>query len=396
MYIKREIEDRLRKAQHQFPILALTGPRQSGKSTLTQQIFPEHTYVSLEFPDILRLAESDPREFLSGGPMILDEVQRCPQLFSYLQGIVDNEKKKGHYILTGSAQFLLNEGISQSLAGRVALFQLLPLSLREIRQEDRFQHWNNWADYALFGSYPALYENRDIEPDLGLFYQSYIQTFLQRDVRQITNVTSLSDFDRFLRLFAGRVGSLFDIQSLANDLGSSRETIKRWISVLETSMVVYRLEPYFENFGKRIIKSPKFYFTDTGLLTNLLGLTSVEQIERDPLRGAIFENLIVSEALKTKLVGSNDPKLYFYRDSNNYEVDLIFPHGRDLQPIEIKSSKTIPQAEQTKGLRYFAKLAESRSQKALMVFGGDEEWESSGIRYVPWKSVGYDDVFLLR
>lgn len=394
MYIKREIEDRLKAARHQFPILALTGPRQSGKSTLTQQIFPEHRYVSLEFPDILRLAESDPREFLSGGPMILDEVQRCPALFSYLQGIVDKEKKKGHYILTGSAQFLLNEGISQSLAGRVALFQLLPLSLREIKGEERFTQWQHWIEYALFGSYPALYENRELRPDLGLFYQSYIQTFLQRDVRQISNVTSLSDFDRFLRLFAGRVGSLFDIQSLANDLGTARETVKRWIAVLEASMVVYRLEPYFENFGKRIIKSPKFYFTDTGLLTNLLGLTTVAQVERDPLRGAIFENMVVTEALKTKLVTTSDPKIYFYRDSNDYEVDLVYPHGRDLQPIEIKSSKTLPQAEQTKGLQYFSKLTGTRSQKALMVYGGDEDRAGSGIRYLPWKSIGDDGVFL--
>ncbi len=394
MYIKREIEARLVRASQQFPILALTGPRQSGKSTLAQEIFPDHRYVSLEFPDILRLAEDDPREFLSQGPMILDEVQRCPMLFSYLQGIVDKKKKKGHYILTGSAQFLLTEGISQSLAGRVALFQLLPLSLREIRSEARFIRWNEWTQYALFGSYPALYENSNIEPDIGLFYQSYIQTFLQRDVRQIINVSSLSDFDRFLRLFAGRVGSLFDIQSLANDLGISRDTIKRWISVLETAMVIYRLEPYFENFGKRIIKAPKYYFTDTGLLTNLLGLSNVAQIERDPLRGSIFENLIVTEALKTKLVSGSDPKIYFYRDSNNNEVDLVYPNGRDLQPIEIKSSTTIPSADQSKGLRYFANLVEQRCQKPLMIFGGDQTATSSGIRYIPWKKIGDDGVFL--
>jgi predicted AAA+ superfamily ATPase len=394
MYIKREIEERLSQASRQFPILALTGPRQSGKSTLAQEIFPEHTYVSLEFPDILRIAENDPREFLSQGPMILDEVQRCPILFSYLQGIVDKEKNKGHYILTGSAQFLLTEGISQSLAGRVALFQLLPLSLRELRSQHRFTLWHHWAQYALFGSYPALYENSDLEPDLGLFYQSYIQTFLQRDVRQIINISSLSDFDRFLRLFAGRVGSLFDIQSLANDLGLSRETIKRWISVLETAMVIYRLEPYFENFGKRIIKSPKYYFTDTGLLSNLLGLSNIDQIERDPLRGLIFENLIVTEALKTKLVASSDPKIYFYRDSNNNEVDLVFPEGRDLQPIEIKSSKTLPPIDQTKGLRYFTKLVEHRSQNPLMIFGGDAAMISNGIRYIPWKQIADHGIFI--
>jgi predicted AAA+ superfamily ATPase len=387
MYITREIEGRLRKAAVQFPLLAITGPRQSGKSTVAQRVFPNHTYVSLEYPDVLRLAEEDPRALLARGPMILDEVQRCPQLFSYLQGIVDREKKKGHFILTGSAQFLLLESISQSLAGRVALFQLLPLSLAEIAKHTRYQSWSHWAEYALFGSYPALYEQNDFEPDITLFYQSYIQTFLQRDVRQIVNVTSLSDFDRFLRLFAGRVGCVFDIQSMANDLGVSRETVKRWIAVLETAMVIYRLEPYFENFGKRVIKSPKFYFTDTGLLTNLLGISTVSQLDRDPLRGSIFESLVVSEIVKSRLAASGDSKIYFYRDSNQHEVDVIMPQGRQLQPIEIKSSLSLPSSDQAAGLNYFRKLTGERCTSPVMVYGGAEEHQSESIGFMPWKNL---------
>lgn len=371
----------------QFPLLAITGPRQSGKSTVAQRVFPNHTYVSLEYPDVLRLAEEDPRALLSRGPMILDEVQRCPQLFSYLQGIVDREKKKGHFILTGSAQFLLLESISQSLAGRVAMFQLLPLSLAEIANHTRYQGWSQWTEYALFGSYPALYEQTEIEPDIALFYQSYIQTFLQRDVRQIVNVTSLSDFDRFLRLFAGRIGCLFDVQSIASDLGVSRETVKRWITVLETAMVIYRLEPYFENFGKRIIKSPKFYFTDTGLLTNLLGISNVNQLERDPLRGSIFENLVVSEIVKSRFAASGDSKIYFYRDSNQHEVDVLIPHGRQLQPIEIKSSQSIPSSDQFSGLRYFRKLTGPRCGSPVMVYGGTDDHQSEGVEFMPWKNL---------
>lgn len=381
-YINRKISSIVLDSSQNFPVITLTGPRQSGKTTLARKLFPEHEYVSLENPDTLLRAQDDPKSFLRNGQksMILDEVQVFPELLSFLQGIVDEKKQPGQFILTGSAQFQLHEGISQSLAGRTALFSLLPLSIEELTTEGKVFHPDQWQSSLLTGFYPRLHE---VEQNLLIFYRSYLQTFVERDVRQLAQINSLPDFQRFLRLLAGRVGQLSNFSSLAGELGVTQPTIKSWVYILEASYVVFRLEPYYENFGKRIVKSSKIYFYDTGLLSYLLGIETIEQLDRDPLRGSLFENFIIAELIKYRWNRGKDHQLYFFRDNHGLEVDVIFQKGHQLKPIEIKLSATYSR-EFGRKLKRFLELTGNRAVDPEIIFTGMEKQDVSGIKLQPW------------
>jgi len=335
---KRTILKEIKALAQEFRVITVLGPRQAGKTTLCRLAFPKYQYVSLEDPDTRLYASEDPRGFLNEyrQKVILDEVQRVPQLLSYIQTIVDEDNLKAQFILTGSHQLELGAAISQSLAGRTARLTLLPLSMNELKQETDISK-EGLNELLLNGFMPGKHADRI---DTARFYRSYFQTYIERDVRLLINLKDSAKFEKFVRLCAGRVGQLLNQASLANDVGVTANTISDWISVLEASFIIYRLQPYYENIGKRLVKSPKLYFIDTGLAAWLMGIETSTQMQRDPLRGNLFENLIVMEALKLKLNRGKDPRLFFYRDSHGNEVDLVIQTGNHFTPVEIKSSKT--------------------------------------------------------
>lgn len=351
-----------------YPIVTLVGMRQSGKTTLARSCFPEKPYVSLEDLDERKLALDDPKAFLSRYPdgAIFDEIQRAPELLSYLQGIVDEKKIMGQFILIGSDQFELHEKITQSLAGRTAILKLFPLSLVELADNDIEKSLDQ---LMLLGGFPKLYQV-DLEP--YKYYSHYCQTYLERDVRRIISVKDITTFQRFMRLCAGRIAAPVNANDLANETGVSSVTIKSWLSILEASYLILRLPPYFENFGKRMVKTPKLYFSDIGLACYLLGIESVNQLQRDPLRGKLFENLVILELFKARANQGRDPQLYYYRDKNQVEVDTIFQKGHELIPIEIKSSQTY-HSDFTQGLNKFREIAKNRVNEAYVVYGGEPE-----------------------
>lgn len=348
-----------------YPILSITGPRQSGKTTLARMLRPDYRYVSLESLSEREFARHDPKGFLETyqNGVILDEVQYVPELFSYLQVLTDARQRNGEYILTGSQNFLLLEQITQSLAGRVAVFNLLPFSWAELSGTPHAPL--SWEDYLVGGSYPRRVV-QGIEP--AFFYDSYLQTYVERDVRQVKNILNLGLFQRFIQLLAGRVGQLFNQSSLAVELGVDNKTVNAWLGVLETSFIAYRLPPYYQNFSKRIVKTPKVYFYDTGLAAYLLGIRSVEDLTVHFARGALFENLIINELTKNWLNRGHRPPFYFWSDQSNHEIDLLIDRGARLTAVEIKSGRTL-QPDFFKGLRYFAGLAPSTEQ--ALVYGGD-------------------------
>ena len=317
--------------------MTVLGPRQAGKTTLVQHELPDYAYVSLEDPDERMLAAEDPRAFLRRYPgnTIFDEVQRVPALLSYLQGIVDKEQKNGRFVLTGSHQLELRAAVAQSLAGRTGLLHLLPLSIEELRQAGLT--FDGFEDYVVHGFLPRVHSQNQ-RPFRA--YANYYQTYIERDVRQLIELKDVSLFEKFIKLLAGRVGQLMDYQALSNAVGVSAKTIKQWLSVLEASYVVVKLPSYFENFGKRVVKSPKYFFTDVGLLAYLLGLETPSQVLRDPLLGSIFENLVVIEVLKQRYNSGYDANLYFFRDSNGSEIDLLCKTSNGLVGIEIKAAST--------------------------------------------------------
>lgn len=365
--LKRQITSELMTMALNYPVVTILGPRQSGKSTLVKHAFTHKPYVSLENPDERSFAQHDPRGFLDRFPhgAILDEIQRVPQLLSYIQGIVDENEQKGFYILTGSHQLELHESITQSLAGRTAILKLLPFNIAELGS----LQLNNLDDYLFHGMYPRVFKD-SLNPTK--FYRDYVQTYVERDVRRMVNIKDLSLFQHFLKLCAGRIGQVFNSNGLSNELGVSNHTIKNWISILEASFLIFRVQPYFENFGKRIIKSPKLYFTDVGLAAYLLDIISVEQIVRDPLRGNLVENFVISEIVKQRLNMGYEPSIYFYRDSNHNEVDVVFKFGNQLIPIEIKSSKTF-NPHFLKGIHYFKSITETRSPLGVLIYAGNQE-----------------------
>jgi len=381
--ITRTAHDTLLRLARGFPVLAITGPRQSGKTTLARAVFPDKPYLSLEDPDIRRLAESDPRGLLSRFPdgAILDEVQRAPLLFSYLQTRTDQAQRPGSFVLTGSQQFGLLSGISQSLAGRVGLVQLLPFTMGELRTAGKLPED---LDEVLFrGAYPALYD-RDLAP--ADWHGNYVNTYVERDVRQLITVRDLSTFQRFLRMCAARVGQLLNLSALAADCGISHPTASAWISVLEASYIVFLLRPHFQNFNKRLLKTPKLYFCDTGLASWLLGIREPGQMAFHSQRGPLFENLVVTEFLKTRLHRGQAPDLHFWRDSQGLEVDLLVERGGDLNPVEVKSGQTIA-TDFFQALNRWKGLAGKPDMPAWLVYGGGQRFRNGNVEVVPWREL---------
>ena len=378
----RKILNEIKLLAESFRVISVLGPRQAGKTTLCKLAFPNYRYVSLEDPDIRLYATEDPRGFLAEHRkyVILDEVQRVPQLLSYIQTIVDEDQLNAQFVLTGSHQLELSQALSQSLAGRSAILTLLPLSLDELPDS----YMNKGLDsHIIDGFMPGRHASNI---DTQRFYRSYFQTYIERDVRLLINLKNYMKFEKFVRLCAGRVGQLFNQANLANEVGVSSATINDWVSVLEASFIIYRLPPYFENFGKRLIKSPKLYFLDTGLAAWLLGIENETQLSRDPLRGALFENLVVIESLKSHFNHGKDPRIFFFRDSHGNEVDLVIQQGRQLKPYEIKSSQTWHNSF-LKGIDYFSKLVGDRCLKGCVIYAGKESRDNDGYALLPYSEV---------
>jgi len=380
--IKRHVEQKLLKFLKQYPVLMLTGPRQSGKTTLCKMALPDKPYVSLESPDNREYALSDPKGFLSEYPkgVIIDEAQHAPELFSYIQGIVDEKKKNGMFVLTGSQNFQLLNKVNQSLAGRTAILKLLPFSIREIKPIIKKMSLN---EVLLSGFYPRIYDEK-LEPQHALSF--YFETYVERDVRSLLNVKDLSSFQKFVRLCAGRVGQLLNLSSLGNEAGVSHTTAREWLSLLEASYIVFLLPPHYKNYNKRITKAPKLYFNDVGLASHLLGIETVKQMQRDPLRGSLFENLVVIEFLKKQYEEASRANLSFFRDSNQNEVDLILPSGNALWAVEIKSGQTIA-SDFFKGLNYFKGVNKEDHLKNFVVYGGDQTQKRTSAQVVPWNEL---------
>ena len=377
--IDRQLTSKLEQLARQYPIITLTGPRQSGKSTLVQAIFPDLPYVLLEDPDIRILAQTDPRGFLANyaDGAIFDEVQRVPDLFAYLQGIVDRQKASRPFILTGSQNFLLLEKINQSLAGRTAVLRLLPLSYPERKAAGLLPDTLN--DLLFQGGYPRLVTNQ-LEP--SDFFPSYIQTYLERDVRTLLNVSDLSAFTRFLRLCAGRIGSPLNLSSLASDCGVAVNTAKAWLSVLEASYVVYLLPPYHENFTKRLVKSPKLFFYDTGLVCSLLGLRRADLVESFYMRGSLFENLVVSEVLKHYYNRGQTAPCYYWQDKTGREVGLLIETDKGLLPLEVKAGMTLNTGYFDQ-LTYWNKLSGNSPANSYVLYGGSLKQSTSFGTFIP-------------
>ena len=366
-----------------FPIVAVTGPRQSGKTTLVRAVFAAKPYVSLEDPAERAFAAEDPRGFLGrfADGAIFDEAQRWPDLFSYLQGLVDADRRPGRFVLTGSQQFGLMSGVTQSLAGRVGMTRLLPLALAEVAPDDRTGVDLDAA--MLKGGYPSLHVQPVTPAD---WFASYVATYVERDVRQLLKVQDLSAFQRFLRLCAGRTGQLLNATALAGEAGVSHSTARAWLSVLEASDLVHLLPPYHRNFGKRLVKSPKLYFVDVGLACWLLGVRSTEVLALHPLRGALFETLVVGEFLKARHNRGLPPELYFWRDNNGLEADLLFERDGRLQPVEIKSGRTVT-ADYLRAAHKSARIAGEDADAPWLVYGGNESYERSGVRVISWRGI---------
>jgi uncharacterized protein len=377
--IKRHCEQELIKLAKTFKCVAVVGPRQSGKTTLVKHVFKEKPYISLENPDTRSFALDDPRGFLSQYPKgaILDEVQRAPEIFSYLQQILDESTEKGLFILTGSNNFILQASISQSLAGRVAYLFLLPFALYELSGEQIQDIYKT----VYQGLYPPIHDQK-IEPDI--WYPNYIRTYIERDVRLIKNISNLNLFERFVKLCAGRVGQLLNMNNLAIETGVDNKTISSWMGILESSFVIFRLQPHFQNFNKRIVKMPKLYFYDTGLACSLLGIHDPGQLAMNHYFGALFENLIISEFMKFRFNKAKDPNIYFWRDNTGNEVDVVIESGTGLFPVELKAGKTIT-SEFFKGLEKWLKI--SGAHHGAIVYAGDEHQKrSNDIEVLSWKN----------
>ncbi len=380
--IKREIANIITDLRDKFPVITLTGPRQSGKTTLLRSIYNDIPYVNLENIDIRSNAIKDPRGFLSNFPQgaVLDEAQRAPELFSYIQGIVD-EKKEVHFVLSGSQNFLLLQSITQSLAGRAAILKLLPFGLSELSAEGI--SFANYEEAIYKGLYPGIYD-REIEP--SYFYPSYISTYLEKDVRQIKNIENLNSFSNFLQLCAGRAGQLLNLNSLATDAGISPNTAKSWLSILEASYIIYYIQPYHNNYNKRIIKAPKLYFYDTGLVCSLVGISSPQQVNTYYSKGALFENMIINELLKNKIHNGQVPRFYFWQNKTKQEIDLIVDTANKPVLVEIKSGMTMSDSYFS-NLKYWQKLTGEESKNMNVVYGGDINLSTSNGSYISWRSL---------
>lgn len=388
--IERDIARMVIEAATQFPVVAIVGPRQAGKTTLAQHIFKKHRYVSLEDYDVRAYALDNPRDFLdrycSEDGIILDEIQRVPELLSYIQTRVDKDKKRGFFILTGSQNFLINEAITQTLAGRVALLTLLPLSNSELAHAALLP--DDLLNALFKGFYPSIHAVDQLPvPSPYRWYKNYVATYVERDVRQIINVSDLSTFQDFVALCAGRIGQLVNFTSLGNDVGISYNTVKSWLSLLEASFIIFRLKPHHNNFSKRIIQSEKLYFYDTGLACSLLGIESADQLAMHAMRGPLTECLVISELRKQFFNADKTPATYFWRDKTGHEIDCILEVSSQLIPLEIKSGKSVA-SDFFAGLTFWNNLAKNDPLKGYLVYGGDEEQVRSQGNVISWKSVG--------
>lgn len=384
MYLQREIENEVLNGAANFPVVTVTGPRQSGKTTMLKRLFPQKKYISLENPDNYELATSDPRNFLNSntGGVILDEIQRVPQLLSYIQEIVDEQNIPGQFILTGSQQFNLLSSITQSLAGRTALYKLFPFNFNELGTLNE----TSINQSICKGFYPRVWDMNLLPAKV---YADYIETYIERDLRQLINIRELDKFRTFLRLCAGRTGQIFVASHLANEIGVSVHTINSWISILETSFVIFRLQPFHTNINKRLTKSYKIYFYDTGLASALLRIQEPDQLDFHPLRGALFENLVVAEIIKSQNNRGFLDNFFFYRDSNQNEVDLLLDNVVSYDVIEIKSSETF-NTNLVKGLNYFRQLFPEKTRNSILCYAGKNE-----MNYLEHKLVNYKNVSAL-
>lgn len=388
--IKRSLTNSIHTYRKKFPVLTLTGVRQSGKTTLLRDCLPAATCVSLEDPDLRAIAAEDPRGFLRQyhasfeTPLIIDEAQRVPELFSYLQTIVDDSRQMGAFLLSGSHNFLLMEGISQSLAGRTAVFRLFPLSVGELRAASLLP--DDLYTWLFTGGYPALYD-RQLLP--GEYFPSYVQTYIERDVRLLRNVSDAGTFLRFVRLCAARSGQILNYADLASACGITVPTVRAWLSVLETGHLITLLPPYYRNFEKRIIKSPKLYFLDSGLLCYLLGITSADALKESPALGAIFESMVIAEYHKSRFFEGKEPNAYFYRDTNGNEIDLITEDDGRLLFYEIKSGATM-QKKYFDTMQKIGKKAGVKSPDMICIYGGDASLRSANGYYLSWRDIKHE------
>jgi len=381
--IKRLLFEEAEITAREFKIVAITGPRQSGKTTLCKHVFKNKPYVSFEDLDIMEEAESSPRSFINKYKegAVLDEIQRVPGLFNYLQTHVDKVGKNNQYVISGSNNFLLQQSISQSLAGRAAYIELLPLSLLELQE-----HWGDTKSPVFFmmnGFYPSIISKQS---SAERWLPNYLKTYIERDVRMIRNIENLNLFSKFVKLAAARSGQVLNINNLANETGVDNKTISAWISVLESSYIVYRLQPYYNSFNKRVIKSPKLYFYDVGLAAYLLGIEEITQLERDPLRGSLFENMLVMEFLKNRFNKGLDSNIYFYRDSHHSEVDLISKSANHLETYEIKSSQTF-HPDFLKNLFKLKKLFGNKLRKMTLIYDGELQSHVKGVDVLNFRNI---------
>ncbi len=382
--IERSISLKLKKIFEQYPVLTLTGPRQSGKTTLVRNLFPDLPCFNLEDPQTLRFATDDPQSFLRQVPegVIIDEIQRAPDLPSYIQVIVDQfPKKNGRFIITGSQQLEVIDAVNQSLAGRTAIAKLLPLSVEELINAKLIKPDLNSLNSLIYkGFYPRIYDQK-LEAHEA--YSFYIATYVERDLRNIRAIQDLSQFQKFLRICAGHIGQLTNFSLLGNEIGIDHKSATQWFSILEASYICFRLAPHFHNFKKRVTKSSKLYFYDVGLACYLLGIEDEKQLNTHPLRGALFENFVISEFFKKRCNQIKDSNLYFFRDHTGHEVDLILDYGQAVWPIEIKAGQTI-NSDFFTGLKFYASLGANLHKKPLLIYGGDSTQERSDISVIPW------------
>jgi uncharacterized protein len=404
--LPRILEDTIKKAMKTFPAVLVTGPRQSGKTTLlTERFSKSHKLVSLENPDVRARVLEDPVGFLKDNPppVILDEIQYTPELLHYIKSAIDKDRKPGNWLLSGSQSFALMQGISQSLSGRVAVLTLLPFSIQESQEvrgkgaeldvllKNLIEPQNNkqdknpisLSDWLLRGAYPEIRINNEV--DRQLWISGYIQTYLERDVRQVMKIGDLNSFNRFLRLCAARTGQILNMSELGRDVGVSVPTIKSWLSILEASYQIYLLPPHFNNFGKRIIKSPKLYFLDTGIATFLLGLHSPDPLLQGPMKGPLFETMVVSEWVKAFYNRGERPELYYWRSKAGMEVDLIIERNSRLYPIEIKATSTVIPGH-IENLVKWKEMAEDKASKGIVIADIEESFEIKGCRVISWKT----------
>ncbi len=381
--IKRIMAEKLKKLASKLPVVSVIGPRQSGKTTLVRNVFADMDYVSLEDPDTREFAINDPRGFLASHNkgVVIDEVQRVPHLFSYIQTAVDSKNKTGRFILTGSQNILLQENLSQTLAGRVAILRLLPLSIEELKNTK--YSLNSPEKYLFTGLYPRIYDKK-IEP--ADWYPNYIQTYVERDVRLIKNISDLHAFQKFVKMCAGRTGQCLNLSSLGNDCGITHNTAKSWLSILEATYLVFLIRPYYRNLNKRLIKMPKLYFYDTGLACSLLGIQTVAQLDTHYLKGGLFESLVLSEIIKDRFNKGMEPNCFYWRDRKGNEIDCVMEAGDSVLRVEIKAGKTISEDFFT-GIRYWDKLAGETGKNAFVVYGGDEIQKRTSATILSWRNI---------